>query len=91
MLQEGLFIGAAVTQGTLVDYLLEAGSKAQKKRKHSTNGDNGHMDGPHGGASGVYTALAHHLQRIAGNPVSFLLASHVPCCNCTPLSVLLGP
>jgi len=66
-LQEGLFIGAAVTQSTLIDYLLEAASNPLKKRKHQTNSD---KEGRSGGASGVYTALAHHLQRIAGNQVS---------------------
>lgn len=66
-LQEGLFIGAAVTQSTLIDYLLEAASKPLKQRKHQSNGDKG---GCSGGVSGVYTALAHHLQRIAGNQVS---------------------
>ena len=54
-------MGAAVTQSTLIDYLLEAASK------QVTNGD---KEGQSGGASGVYTALANHLQRIAGNQVS---------------------
>ncbi|KAL0029788.1 hypothetical protein WJX77_000034 [Trebouxia sp. C0004] len=64
--EEGLFIGAAVTQSTLIDYLLEAASKPLKQRKHQTNSDKERQGG---GASGVYTALAHHLQRIAGNQV----------------------
>lgn len=66
--QEGLFIGAAVTQASLIDYLLEASSAAQ--RKHGSSRDNGHVEGPQGGVPGVYSALAHHLQRVAGNPVS---------------------
>lgn len=70
VLQEGLFIGAAVTQASLIDYLLEASSAANKKNGHETNGDNGHLEKPQGGMPSVYTALAHHLQRIAGNPVS---------------------
>ncbi len=72
-LQEGLFIGAAVTQSTLIDYLLEAASKPLKQHKHQTNGNketNGDKEGRSGGVTGVYTALAHHLQRIAGNQVS---------------------
>ncbi|KAA6423444.1 MAG: Aldehyde oxidase, partial [Trebouxia sp. A1-2] len=35
--EEGLFIGAAVTQSTLIDYLLEAASKPLKQRKHQSN------------------------------------------------------
>jgi len=68
-----LFIGAAVTQSTLIDYLLEAAAKPLKQHKHQTNSNkeiNGDKEGPSGGVSGVYTALAHHLQRIAGNQVS---------------------
>ena len=60
-------MGAAVTQSTLIDYLLEAASKPLKQRRHQTKGD---KEGQSGGASGVYTALANHLQRIAGNQVS---------------------
>ena len=77
VLQEGLFIGAAVTQASLIDYLLDASSAASKKHRHETNGGNGHVVGPQGGMPGVYTALAHHLQRIAGNPVSLVLHSFV--------------
>jgi len=71
-LQEGLFIGAAVTQATLIDYLLEVGSKSHKKGS-KTNGTQVEKDDLHGGTTGVYKALAHHLQRIAGNPVPFCL------------------
>ena len=70
VLQEGLFIGAAVTQASLIDYLLEASSAAHKKHKPEINGADGRLEGPQGGMPGVYTVLAHHLQRIAGNPVS---------------------
>ena len=70
MLQEGLFIGTAVTQASLIDYLLEASSAAHREDRHESNGDNGHERAAQGGMPGVYTALAHHLQRIAGNPVS---------------------
>ena len=70
VMQEGLFIGTAVTQASLIDYLLEASSAAHKKHRHESSRDSGHVDGPQGGVPGVYSALAHHLQRIAGNPVS---------------------
>lgn len=70
VLQEGLFIGAAVTQARLIDYLLEASCEAHKKHKPATKGSNQQVAGAQGGVSGVYTALAHHLQRIAGNSVS---------------------
>ena len=76
-LQEGLFIGAAVTQATLIDYLLSAGSKAQHQDKPQTNGTKASKNVPQTGTIGVYTALAHHLQRIAGNPVpSIFLSTH---------------
>ena len=68
-----MFIGAAVTQSILIDYLLDAASKPLKQHKHQTNGNketNGDKEGRSGGVSGVYTALVHHLQRIAGNQVS---------------------
>lgn len=70
VLQEGLCIGAAVTQASLIDYLLEASSAVHKKHRHGSSQDNGHLEGPQGGVPGVYSSLAHHLQRIAGNPVS---------------------
>lgn len=70
VMQEGLFIGAAVTQASVIDYLLEASSAAHKKHSHGSSRNNGHVEGPQGGVAGVYLALAHHLQRIAGNPVS---------------------
>lgn len=87
VLQEGLFIGASVTQASLIDYLLETSSAAHKKNGHETNGDDGHVEVARGGMPGVYTALAHHLQRIAGNPVSTycalgLLCCHYCCCSC---------
>ena len=64
-LQKGLFVGAAVTQASLVDYLLETASQLEKKT-------NGNKELAEGGTAKVYTALAHHLQRIAGNPVCLL-------------------
>lgn len=86
IMQGSLNIGAAVTQTALIDYLLDPGTG-----QHSRNGDSvieqgmaalSHNEGngkgpcPHGGTSGVYTALAHHLQRIAGNQVLPLLTKH---------------
>ena len=62
MLQGVLYAGAAVTQATLIDYLLEAASEAAQKT-------NGNREVEQCGPDKVYTALAHHLQRIAGNPV----------------------
>ena len=73
VLQEGLFIGAAVTQASLIDYLLDASSATHRTNEHEAHGDNEHVEAPQGGMPGVYTALAHHLQRIAGNPVSTVL------------------
>ena len=95
MLQEGLFIGAAVTQASLIDYLLDASSAASEKHQHQTNGHNGHLDNGHhekpgGGLPSVYTALAHHLQRIAGNPVStvvhrVMMTAAVPTAACATM------
>ena len=74
-----------MTQTALIDYLLEASQHQQTQSnggniiKHglaslaqtTANGDSpGATAGPKGGSPGVYTALAHHLQRIAGNQVS---------------------
>ena len=95
VLQEGLFIGAAATQASLIDYLLDASSAASKKHQHQTNGHNGHLDNghhekPQGGMASVYTALAHHLQRIAGNPVSavvhrVMMTAAVPTAACATM------
>lgn len=80
IMQGSLNIGAAVTQTGLIDYLLGSSSSQQLSNgnngliKHGmtalaqTNGDKSESQ-LYGGSVGVYTALAHHLQRIAGNQV----------------------
>ena len=79
IMQGSLSIGAAVTQTGLIDYLLGFSSSQHHSNgngliKHGmtalaqTNGDRSKSQ-LHGGSVGVYTALAHHLQRIAGNQV----------------------
>ena len=69
MLQGALYVGAAVTQATLIDFLLEAAAEAAEKT-------NGNREVEQCGPDKVYTALANHLERIAGNPVRM----H---CHCT--------
>lgn len=73
-----------MTQTALIDYLLEASQEQQKSKggniiQHgltslaqtpANGGGPAAKTGPKGGSSGVYTALAQHLQRIAGNQVS---------------------
>ena len=73
-------MGAAVTQANLIDHLLEAASEAAKRT-------NGNREVEQCGPDRVYTALAHHLQRIAGNPVRPHLHSALDAFVCPRLAI----